>query len=79
MYKYYVRLAARLGPVPKKQAQTVPPFNAYKLYATTALLDGTDRPDGQQDLASLPRLSSCMACWPTRTDRNWTCKRSLRW
>ena len=51
LYRYYVRFAARLGPVPKKQAHTVPPFNPYRLYVNTALPDSSDRQDGQQDLS----------------------------
>jgi murein DD-endopeptidase MepM/ murein hydrolase activator NlpD len=41
--KYYMRLAARLGPVPKKDARTVPPFNPFALYANTSPIDGGER------------------------------------
>jgi hypothetical protein len=47
--KYYVRLVARLAPVPKNQTQTIPPFNPFKLYANTAPLEDNDRPDASQD------------------------------
>lgn len=43
--KPYVRLVARLAPVSKRQAQGVPAFNPFKLYANTAPLDANDRPD----------------------------------
>jgi murein DD-endopeptidase MepM/ murein hydrolase activator NlpD len=43
--RLYVRLAARLGPVPKSEAQRVPPFNPLKLYANTAPVGEADRPD----------------------------------
>jgi murein DD-endopeptidase MepM/ murein hydrolase activator NlpD len=43
--KYYVRLVARLAPVPKDQAKNIPPFNPFKLYANTTPLEGNDRPD----------------------------------
>jgi murein DD-endopeptidase MepM/ murein hydrolase activator NlpD len=49
LYKYYVRLAARLGPVSKKQAQSVPAFDPVKFYADTGPLGGGHRQDGQQD------------------------------
>jgi murein DD-endopeptidase MepM/ murein hydrolase activator NlpD len=48
LYKYYARLAARLGPVSRKQAQSVPAFDPVKFYADTGPLGG-DRRDGQQD------------------------------
>ncbi|MBO0765869.1 MAG: M23 family metallopeptidase [Hyphomicrobiaceae bacterium] len=47
--KYYVRLAAHLGPVSKKQALTVPPLDPINLYADTAPLEGADRDEGGQD------------------------------
>ena len=47
--KYYVRLVARLAPVPKNQTQSIPPFNPFKLYANTAPLEDNDRPDAAQD------------------------------
>jgi len=56
LYKYYVRLAARLGPVSKKQALTIPAFNASKLYADTAPLEASERAEGQQDLNAPPKL-----------------------
>lgn len=54
--KYYVRLAARLGPVSRKQAKSIPPFNPYKLYADAGPLDSDDRADGRQDLRSPPKI-----------------------
>ena len=47
--KYYVRLVARLAPVPKNQTQTIPPFNPFKLYANTTPLEDNDRPDAPQE------------------------------
>lgn len=47
--KYYMRLAARLGPVSKAQAATVPPFNPFQLYANTAPVGGDDRTDSTQE------------------------------
>jgi murein DD-endopeptidase MepM/ murein hydrolase activator NlpD len=48
--KPYARLVARLGPISKAEAQRVPPFNPFKLYANTAPLDADERPDaGRQD------------------------------
>jgi murein DD-endopeptidase MepM/ murein hydrolase activator NlpD len=50
-YKYYVRLAARLGPVSKKQAaRSVPAFDPVKFYVDTGPLGGGDRPEGQNSL-----------------------------
>ena len=49
MNKYYVRLAAGLGPVSRKQAAAVPPLNPIKLYADSAPVEGGERPEGQQD------------------------------
>lgn len=49
MHKYYARLVARLAPISKVEARTVPPFSPFKLYANTAPLDDNDRPDGQQE------------------------------
>lgn len=52
MNKPYARLVARLAPVSKAQAQKVPPFNPFKLYANTTPLDAVERPeDSQQDAA----------------------------
>ncbi len=48
-HKYYVRLVARLAPVSKAQAQTVPTFNPLKLYANSAPLDDGDRADLPQE------------------------------
>ncbi len=49
LYKYYVRLAARLGPVSKKQAQSVPAFDPVRFYADQGPLGGGDRAEDQQD------------------------------
>lgn len=43
VYRLFVRLAARLGPVSKAEAQHVPPLNPLKLYANTAPVGETDR------------------------------------
>ena len=43
--RLYVRLAARLGPVSKAEAQRVPPLNPFKLYANTAPVGEADRQD----------------------------------
>jgi murein DD-endopeptidase MepM/ murein hydrolase activator NlpD len=43
MNKYYVRLAARLGPVSRKQAGAVPALNPIKLYADTAPVEHGER------------------------------------
>jgi murein DD-endopeptidase MepM/ murein hydrolase activator NlpD len=51
VYRLYVRLAARLGPVSKPEAQQVPPFNPLKLYANTAPVGETDRQE--DDAASV--------------------------
>jgi murein DD-endopeptidase MepM/ murein hydrolase activator NlpD len=54
MNKYYVRLAARLGPVSRKQAAAVPPLNPIKLYADTAPIEGGDR--AEQDASAPTKL-----------------------
>ena len=48
--KPYARLVARLAPVTKAEAQRIPPFNPFKLYANTTPLDAAEpSADGQQD------------------------------
>ncbi|MBX9590059.1 MAG: M23 family metallopeptidase [Hyphomonadaceae bacterium] len=47
--KYYVRLVARLAPVPKSRAHSIPPFNPFKLYANTTPLEENDRADAPQE------------------------------
>jgi murein DD-endopeptidase MepM/ murein hydrolase activator NlpD len=47
--RYYVRMAARLGPITKAQATTVPPLNSFKLYASTTPVGAGDRPEAQQE------------------------------
>jgi murein DD-endopeptidase MepM/ murein hydrolase activator NlpD len=48
--KPYARLVARLAPVTKAEAQGIPPFNPFKLYANTTPLDAAEpSADGQQD------------------------------
>ncbi len=47
--KYYVRLAARLAPISKKQAEAVPTFNPFKLYANTAPIRRGGRAEGAQE------------------------------
>jgi len=50
MNKPYARLVARLAPISKAEAQRVPPFNPFKLYANTTPLGAAERSeDGQQD------------------------------
>lgn len=49
--KYYVRLAARLGPVPKAQAAEVPQFNPFKLYANAAPVGAGEGSASQQETA----------------------------
>ena len=50
MNKPYARLAARLAPLSKADAQKVPPFNPFKLYANPDPVDAADRrEDGLQD------------------------------
>ncbi|MGE3067068.1 MAG: M23 family metallopeptidase [Hyphomicrobiaceae bacterium] len=44
--KPYARIVARLGPVSKEEAATLPPFNPFKLYANTSPLeDGEGKTD----------------------------------
>ena len=48
--KPYARLVARLAPISKAEAQSIPPFNPFKLYANTTPLDAAEpSEDGQQD------------------------------
>ena len=48
--KPYARLVARLAPISKAEAQNIPPFNPFKLYANTTPLDAAEpSEDGQQD------------------------------
>ena len=49
LQKYYVRLVAGLAPVPRSQAQAIPPFVPSKLYANTTPLEANDRPDAVQE------------------------------
>jgi murein DD-endopeptidase MepM/ murein hydrolase activator NlpD len=49
--KYYVRLVARLGPVPKGRAAEVPSFNPFKLYANTAPVGAGERSEAQHEAA----------------------------
>jgi murein DD-endopeptidase MepM/ murein hydrolase activator NlpD len=56
MNRYYVRLAARLGPVSKRDAQLVPRFDAFKLYNNSAPLEGGDRAEGQQEATAPTKL-----------------------
>lgn len=54
MNKPYARVAARLGPISKAEAQRIPPLNPFKLYANTAPLDDTSNRSGetQQDASA---------------------------
>jgi murein DD-endopeptidase MepM/ murein hydrolase activator NlpD len=54
--KYYLRLAARLGPISKQQAATVPPFNPFTLYNNAAPIGGADRPDAAQEPTAPTKL-----------------------
>jgi murein DD-endopeptidase MepM/ murein hydrolase activator NlpD len=56
MNKYYVRLAARLGPVSKSQAAAVPPLDPIRLYADTTPVEGGERAEGQHDTGVPTRL-----------------------
>jgi murein DD-endopeptidase MepM/ murein hydrolase activator NlpD len=56
MNHYYVRLAARLGPVSKKEAQAVPRFDAFNLYHNAAPVGDGDRPEGPQDATAPTKL-----------------------
>lgn len=48
--KPYARIAARLAPLSKEEAQKVPPLNPYKLYASSTPLEGgAKQSDPQQD------------------------------
>jgi murein DD-endopeptidase MepM/ murein hydrolase activator NlpD len=38
--KSYARIVARLAPIPARQAEAIPPFNPYKLYAAPGRTDG---------------------------------------
>jgi murein DD-endopeptidase MepM/ murein hydrolase activator NlpD len=44
-YRLFIRVAARLGPVSKAEAQRLPPLNPFKLYANTAPVGEAERPD----------------------------------
>jgi murein DD-endopeptidase MepM/ murein hydrolase activator NlpD len=58
--RLYVRLAARLGPVPKSEAQRVPPFNPLKLYANTAPVGEADRHDDDANVKIVELLSGVL-------------------
>jgi len=62
MNKYYVRLAARLGPVSRKQAAAVPALNPIQLYADLAPVEGER--DGQQDAGAPTKLSELNGILP---------------
>jgi murein DD-endopeptidase MepM/ murein hydrolase activator NlpD len=47
--KYYVRLVARLAPVPKSEANRIPAFNPIKLYANATPVEENERGDTPQD------------------------------
>jgi hypothetical protein len=79
MNKYYVRLAARLGPISRKQAAAVPSLNPIKLYADIAPVEGGERPTGSRTPARPPGSSSSTAFCRTRTDRSWMPRRSRSW
>jgi len=54
--KPYVRLVARLAPVPAKDAATIPPFNPFKLYADSTPVgtegEGPQAASGRTDVAT---------------------------
>jgi murein DD-endopeptidase MepM/ murein hydrolase activator NlpD len=43
--KPYARIVARLAPVPSKEADAIPPFNPFKLYANTKPVSSNDDAD----------------------------------
>lgn len=47
--KYYVRLVARLAPVPRSQAQGIPTFDPSLLYTNATPLEANDRAGSQQE------------------------------
>ena len=50
--KPYARVVARLAPISKAEAQRIPPFNPFKLYANTTPLDAAEpSEDAVQDAA----------------------------
>jgi murein DD-endopeptidase MepM/ murein hydrolase activator NlpD len=56
LYKYYVRLAARLGPVNKKQALSVPAFDPVKFYGDAGPRGGAERPESPQEPGAPTKL-----------------------
>ena len=51
--KPYARVVARLAPISKAEAQRIPPFNPFKLYANTTPLDAAEpSEDAVQDAAA---------------------------
>ncbi len=48
--KSYARVVARLAPIPARQAEAIPPFNPYKLYASPGRADGAPAGDEAQDV-----------------------------
>jgi murein DD-endopeptidase MepM/ murein hydrolase activator NlpD len=69
-YRLYVRLAARLGPVSKADAQRVPPLNPFKLYANTAPVGEADRQD--DDAASVKVLELLGGVLPAEDSQELT-------
>lgn len=62
LQKYYVRLVARLAPVPRQAAQSIPPFSPSLLYTNTTPLEDGERAAGQPEPAvSLHELNGILA------------------
>lgn len=49
--KPYVRVSARLAPVPPEYADVIPPFNPYKLYADTNPISSSGKTSDAEDVA----------------------------
>src|SRR5262245_28503166 len=62
--RYYVRLVARPGPITKKQALTVPPFEPFKLYNNAAPIEGSDRSEGLQEAVARTLLKELNGILP---------------
>ena len=56
MNKPYARIVARLAPLTKADAGSVPQFNPLRLYANTTPVDENDRPEDSQQTAAVKIL-----------------------
>lgn len=63
--KPYARIAARLAPLGKEEAQRVPPLNPYKLYANAAPLDQVGKQNDAQQDASVKIVEQFGGLFPT--------------